>query len=81
MLDEGKNREVEKQFVRNHIARYNFSGVNGGDTIKVTLLNSKINDYNLLDNTFKKVAIDGMVNEASNGSLHKLKGVAPFAYN
>ena len=81
MLDEGKNREVEKQFVRNHIARYNFSGVNGGDTIKVTMLNSKINDYNLLDNTFKKVAIDGMVNEASNGSLHKLKGVAPFASN
>ncbi len=81
MLDEGKNREVEKQFVRNHIARYNFSGVNGGDTIKVTMLNSKINEYNLLEKTFKKVAIDGNVNEASNGSLHLLKGIAPFASN
>lgn len=81
MLDEGKNREVEKQFVRNHIARYNFSGTNGGDTIKVTMLNSKINEYNLLENTFKKVSVDGAVNEASNGSLHKLKGIAPFASN
>lgn len=81
MLDEGKNREVEKQFVRNHIARYNFSGVNGGDTIKVTMLNSKINEYVLPQRTFKKVEIDGNVTEASNGSLHLLRGIAPFASN
>lgn len=81
MLDEGKNREVEKQFVRNHIARYNFSGVNGGDTIKVTMLNSKINNYILGEKTFKKVNIDGEVSEATNGSLYLLKGMAPFASN
>lgn len=81
LLDEGKNTEVEKQFVRNHIARYNFAGVNGGDTIEVTMLNSKINNYILLNNTFKDVAIDGAGQSASNGTLHLLKGAAPFAAN
>ena len=73
---EGGNRQVEKQFVRNHIARYNFSGVNGGDTIRVTMLNSKVNEYNLIDNTFKDVAIEGATQPASNGSLHVLSGEA-----
>lgn len=81
MLNNGDNREVEKQFVRNHIARYNFSGVNGGDTIKVTMLNSKINNYILPQSTFKGVNIDGNVQEASNGSLYTLTGAAPFASN
>lgn len=81
MLDEGKNREVEKQFVRNHIARYNFSGTNGGDTIKVTMLNSKVVNYILPKTTFKNVPIDGSVQEATNGSLHLLKGMVPFASN
>lgn len=75
------NNEVEKQFVRNHIARYNFSGVNGGDTIKVTMLNSKINEFNLLERTFKKVPLEGTALSASNGSLHLLKGMAPFSAN
>lgn len=78
---EGGNRQVEKQFVRNHIARYNFSGVNGGDTIRVTMLNSKVNEYNLIDNTFKDVAIEGATQPASNGSLHVLSGVAAFDPN
>lgn len=78
---EGGNRQVEKQFVRNHIARYNFSGVNGGDTIRVTMLNSKVNEYNLIDNTFKDVAIEGATQPASNGSLHVLSGEAAFDPN
>lgn len=78
---EGGNRQVEKQFVRNHIARYNFLGVNGGDTIRVTMLNSKVNEYNLIDNTFKDVAIEGATQPASNGSLHVLSGEAAFDPN
>ena len=78
---EGGNRQVEKQFVRNHIARYNFSGVNGGDTIRVTMLNSKVNEYNLIDNTFKDVAIEGATQPASNGSLYVLSGEAAFDPN
>lgn len=81
LLAQGKNREVEKQFVRNHIARYNFSGTNGDDTIKVTMLNSKIIDYDRLENTFKKIPLEGSVKEATNGSLHLLDGQAPFASN
>lgn len=81
LLDQGSNREVEKQFVRNHIARYNFSGTNGDDTIKVTMLNSKVIDYNIIEKTFKKVPIEGTVKEASNGSLYVLSSIAPFASN
>ena len=69
LLDQGKNREVEKQFVRNHIARYNFAGVNGGDTIKVTLLNSKVVNYILPETTIKNIKIDGNVQAATNVSL------------
>lgn len=81
LLDQGKNREVEKQFVRNHIARYNFAGINGGDTIKVTLLNSKVVNYILPETTIKNIKIDGNVQAATNGSLHLLKGEVPFASN
>lgn len=81
MLDNGQNREVEKQFVRNHIARYNFSGISGEDTIKVTMLNSKVNNYILSENTFKNVPIDSETESASNGSLHLLNGYAPFTSN
>lgn len=75
------NRNVEKRFVRNHIARYSFPGVNGDDTIRITMLNSKVNNYILAENTFKNVELDGEAVPASNGSLHLLKGMATFEPN
>lgn len=79
--DDSGNRNVEKQFVRNHIARYGFSGVNGGDTIHITMLNSKVNDYIPAENTFKNVQLDGAAVPASNGTLHLLKGPAQYNPN
>ena len=51
LLAEGKNEVVEKQFVRNHIANYNYSGAYA-KVEKIMLYNSKYAEYNVPENTF-----------------------------
>ena len=79
-LANGQNQTVEKQFVRNHLARYNYSGANG-DVTNITMMNSKVNVYDPVATTFRGVAIDGSVIAAKNGSLHLLKGQAQYVSN
>lgn len=80
LLDAGQNSTVEKQFVRNHLARYNYNGANG-DSARVTMLNSKVNVYSPVAKTFRGVQIDGSLISASNGSMHLLAGQADYLSN
>lgn len=80
LLSEGSSRVVETQFVRNHVSRYNFSGSNA-DSVRVTMLNSKVNVYSPLDQTFRGVSVVGNAVPASNGTLHLIDGAARYVSN
>ena len=74
------NWSVANQFVLNHIARFNYEGVR--DRQKVRMLNSKGSYYDASKNIFNTVAMDGTpAINSSNGTLHFLGAVSPFAYN
>ena len=68
---------VWNQFSSNHIARFNHEGVAGVQEFK--LLNGKNTKYG--NGLFNNVAEEGAAVNASNGSLHLLKGASPFLYN
>ncbi|MDY5773460.1 MAG: hypothetical protein SPK32_08530 [Bacteroidaceae bacterium] len=82
LLAEGKNEVVEKQFVRNHIANYNYSGAYA-KVEKIMLYNSKYAEYNVPENTFKGVSISSDPKfkniPSTNGTLHILENIAPYA--
>ena len=76
-----KARDLEylvwNQFSSNHIARFNHEGVTGVQEFK--LLNGKNTKSG--NGVFNSVAEEGRAINASNGSLHLLKGASPFLYN
>lgn len=75
------NRLVEIEFLRNHIARFNFPGTTP-DIYNVTMLNQKINRYNAVDKTFKNAKVEvGEPIVSNNGSLHLLDKPANYAVN
>lgn len=70
--------EVSRQFVQNHIARYNYAT----STIdKVELLNGKTSVFDRAKSTFNSVALQGELVNSSNGMLYKLNGSSPFLHN
>lgn len=75
------NYQVANQFALNHIARFTYES--NMDQQKVRMLNSKVYYYNAGQNEFNGVGIHpalARVN-SSNGTLHVLEGLSPFAYN
>lgn len=74
--------KIGQQFAQNHIARYNYeSNLNQQE---VRLLNSKICYYDRSQNLFNGVHLDDSQNahvSSSNGMIHVLDGLSPFAYN
>ncbi len=84
LLEEGKNEVVEKQFVRNHIACYNYNGAYATSE-KLQLYNQKFAVYDVPNNTFKGVNISSderYKNIASvNGTIHMLESEVPYLAN
>ena len=80
-LEAGDERTVEKEFIRNHLARYNYPSVT--NEIMVPMMNSKMNRYALVDGVtyFKNQSVIGGAEPASNGTLHLLQGAAVFLPN
>ena len=72
---------VVSQFVQNHLARFNYEGIR--DNQEIRLLNSKVVNYNAAAGLFNNVplAADYKAINSSNGTIHLLSGVSPFAYN
>lgn len=77
------NYTVANQFVTNHVARFSFES--NKQRQKVRMLNSKVCYYEAGANQFNNVQLesDATLNSitSSNGTLHVLAGVSPFAYN
>ena len=67
------------QFAQNHLARFNFEA--SKDDQDVRLYNSKLASYNAGQGLFNGVAEQGTEIPSSNGVLHALNGVSPFAFN
>ena len=84
LLEKGENELVETQFIRNHMANFNYTGATPVAE-QLVLYNSKYATYDVGQNTFKDVAISNdprYKNIAStNGTIHLLEGAAPFEYN
>lgn len=72
---------VSNQFVRNHIARFNYEGGQGQQDVR--MMNAKLCFYNPATQTFNGVPMSSEFTSqhASNGMLHYLQGNSPFAYN
>lgn len=77
-LESGDERRVEKEFIRNHVARYNYPGVIGD--FMVPMMNKKTNRYEVTGSgsTFRNIPVLGVNAPASNGSLHVLDGKTAF---
>ncbi|MBO6189815.1 MAG: hypothetical protein J6N92_03265 [Alloprevotella sp.] len=73
------NWTVANQLVQNHLARFNYA--DNSSLQKVRLLNAKVSYYDPAGLTFNNVAMDGEAIPSSNGTMHLLEGVSPFAYN
>ena len=73
--------DVANRFARNHIARFNYES-NMGEQ-RITLMNSKIVNYNAGEGTFNGVKLDAANANilSSNGMLHVLDGESQFAYH
>lgn len=69
--------EVGNQFVRNHVARFNFSS--GGEQ-QVRMLNGKLINY-VPGTSFNGVALKSNAIPSSNGMLNLMNGQSQFAYN
>lgn len=69
--------EVGNQFVRNHVARFNYSS---GAQQQVRMLNGKLITY-VPGSTFNGVALQPNSIPSSNGMLNLLNGQSQFAYN
>ncbi len=73
--------KVGEQFVENHIARFNHEG--GVGEQEVHMLNYKIYPYDAAGLKFNTVELAAGENHlaSSNGMLHFLNGISPYAYN
>lgn len=71
-------RRVEKEFVRNHVARYNVGATT--TATQVSLLNGKTATY-VPATTFNGVALVGDGIGGNNGELRFMQGQSPFRYN
>ncbi|MBQ5982930.1 MAG: hypothetical protein IJL54_12260 [Prevotella sp.] len=69
--------KLQKEFVQNHISRYNYALPNEKNPI-VNMLNEKVMPY--VSNTISGVNISNSIG-TSNGILKKLDGRLPFLYN
>lgn len=72
--------DVFLRLVGNHITRNRFS-VTGTGEEKLVLINGKRATFNYQDGTFKGVKLVNVNIPATNGTLHKMNTLAPFAYN
>ena len=81
LLAQGDTLAVEKRFVRNHLARFNYPN-SYGETKRITMLNSKVNDYDISKMTFKDINIlkDSVV-PSKNGTLYLVDGLVPYSSN
>lgn len=75
------NYTVLNQFVKNHVANFNYEGNVGNQTVHMN--NSKVADYNASAGTFNGIQLDADLASipASNGMLHVLDGYSPYRYN
>lgn len=75
------NYTVLNQFVKNHVANFNYEGNVGNQTVRMN--NSKVADYNASAGTFNGIHLDNNLASipASNGVLHVLDGYSPYRYN
>ena len=72
--------KVLKEFVKNHIADYNYPLPTVEDTTLVYMLNKK--NYRFLKSgTFGGVSYDSDLLSAKNGVVYRLDGRVPFLYN
>lgn len=85
---EGKKEEANKleyrlgmQFAQNHMARFNYEANKGSQEVR--LFNGKIAIYNATEGRFNgtPLAMTEPLIPASNGTIHLLDGIAPFANN
>ena len=69
------------QFAQNHLARFNFESVKGEQSLR--LYNGKLATFNATEGLFNGVKLNADLTNiaSSNGMLHCLDGVSPFAYN
>lgn len=67
------------QFAQNHLARFNFESNKGDQDVR--LYNSKLCTYNAAEGLFNGVKEESTTIPSSNGMLHILDGVSPFAFN
>lgn len=81
LLEEGDNETVEKQFIRNHIANFNYSGAYATSE-QIRMYNRKYAVYDVPNNTLKGISISSdsrYKNIASvNGTVHVLEGAVPY---
>lgn len=84
LLDQGENELVETQFVRNHMANFNYTGATP-EVEHLVLYNSKYATYDVPENKFKDVDISADPRfkniPSTNGTIHLLEGAASFEYN
>lgn len=73
--------DVANQFVLNHIARFNYEADKFEQDIH--MLNGKVCSYIAGENKFNNVSLDPAIPSinSSNGTMHILNGISPFAYN
>lgn len=72
--------KVEKEFVRNHIARFS-KAINGTETERVRLFNAKYAQIDYSKGTIKGSSMSQTNIGANNGVLHVLKAPIPFQPN
>ena len=80
MLAEGKEWEVQTQFITNHIRR-NHMEIAGSADGNYYMLNMKPTNINSGKREINGVKMTEVNIEATNGVLHILEGVVPFRYN
>lgn len=75
------NYTVLNQFVKNHVANFNYEANVGEQTVRMN--NSKVAEYNASTGTFNGVKLDATLASlpAKNGMLHVLDGYSPYRYN
>ena len=83
LIASGKAYDVEKEFVRNHMSRFNYPGVTP-ETLDILLMNTKKCDFVVGGtSTFKNVDLlpHSEFVPSTNGSLHLINGAATYAAN
>lgn len=82
LIDAGDLETVEKKFVQNHLANYNYTGAYP-DSYRFVLPNDKYVTYDVAAQTFNDIAIDPeySIIPATNGTIHLLEGQSPFLAN